>query len=158
MNRGTGAGGANTNASGLPFEKKVAINKQYHGKIVLTKSKFKKYMKTKYGLEIEREPDEAILDEEKKVIHIIEIKNQNCHGSVETKLWAGPGFIHEYEVCLPGWKIHYSFCLSSFLEKCYLSEKLKYKALRTFNEKFNIKVFFGDSPTYAINRDEWISS
>ena len=29
MNRGTGAGGSQTNASGLPFEKKVAITKCY---------------------------------------------------------------------------------------------------------------------------------
>jgi hypothetical protein len=54
-------------------------------------------------------------------------------------------------------KIYYSFCLSSFLEKKYLSEILKYKALRIFNEKNNIKVFFGDSSDYAIKRDEWIN-
>jgi hypothetical protein len=157
MNRGTGAGGSQTNASGLPFEKKVAITRTYEGKIILRKAPFKKYMKTKHSLEIEREPDEAVIDEAKKTIHIIEIKNQNCEGSVETKLWSGPGFVHEYEFCLPGWKIYYSFCISSFLEKRYISEKLKYKALRTFNEKNNIKVFFGDSSDYIIKRDEWIN-
>ena len=156
MNRGTGAGGAATNASGLPFEEKVKITRTYEGKITLRKAHFKKYMKTNHNLVTEREPDEAVIDELKKVIHIIEIKNQNREGSVETKLWTGPGFVHEYEYCFPEWKIYYLFCLSPFLEKKYLSEKLKYKALRIFNEKNNIKVFFGESLDYAIKRDEWI--
>jgi len=51
------------------------------------------YMKNKYNIELFRCPDEAYIIEYtsgRKVIKILEKKEQNVEGSVETKLWSGP--------------------------------------------------------------------
>jgi hypothetical protein len=116
INKGTGAGGANTNVSGKSFEEKTSIipeliklnfekkifetgKKNYYyikeennKKIIfLEQNGFKKYMLKVYNKVIRRAPDEAFLIEEKdkeyKIIKILEKKNQNCEGSVFDKIF-----------------------------------------------------------------------
>ena len=51
------------------------------------------------------------------LIKILEKKEQNVEGSVETKLWSGPSLKREYELVLGNdFKVHYGFCVSEFLK------------------------------------------
>jgi hypothetical protein len=183
-NRGTGAGGAGTNASGLPFEEKTGNQNRLQeagysmvpmqgggkfsyylekdGTVFLTKGGLKTYMKEKYGVEMFREPDEAYLirDPESGVtqLKILEKKNQNTEGSVDTKLLAGPMFVEEYKWCLGGTgiRVDYAFCVSNFLKEKMMSEKPKWRALRDINKKYGITVLFGDDEDYFEKLGEWL--
>jgi hypothetical protein len=81
-----------------------------------------------------RNPDEAYLfrNGDTYTLKVIEMKNQNVAGSVDTKLLAGPGFIEEYNESINNDKIkvEYSFCISEYLKKNYISEEKKYKILQ----------------------------
>lgn len=116
INKGTGAGGSKTTKNGNNFESKtdnhkLLINK--YGSIKLNKKSvyveyirankkitcikqqdFINYMKIKYNIMSYRKPDEAYIIEHdnKKILLILEKKNQNVNGSVDIKLWASPSF------------------------------------------------------------------
>lgn len=50
-------------------------------------------MKNNYNINLFRNPDEAYIikyNTGKKIIKILEKKEQHIEGSVETKLWSGP--------------------------------------------------------------------
>ncbi len=187
-NRGTGAGGAATNYLGKRFEEwtnneerfirdgyeKIFFNEKrkkgfYLSKkdvdktIIYTKQySFKKYIKKNYNIEIFRCPDEAYIFEYnngRKLIKILEKKEQNVNGSVETKLWSGPSLKREYEIVLgEEIQICYGFCLSEFLKKKLSSEELKYKILKTILEENDITVLFGDDEDYFKMFDIWFNS
>jgi hypothetical protein len=130
INKGTGAGGSNTNYYGKKFEEKTDnqkrllqdgyiknifrnckksygyyLSKQNEEKTIIFVSQngLKLYMKEKYNKELFRCPDEAYIIEYatgKNVIKILEKKEQRVEGSVETKLWSGPSLKREYEIVL----------------------------------------------------------
>jgi hypothetical protein len=186
VNKGTGAGGANTNVTGKSFEEatnnesrllaKGFERKQIPGSkaknafylekvdssskrvVYLTQSGLKAFFAHFHKKELGRCPDEAYLfqDGDSYTLNILEKKNQNVAGSVDTKLLAGPGFIYEYQYCLgPAFKVQYAFCISKFLKKDYISEAMKYKALREFNKEHGIAVLFGDDADYYATLDAW---
>jgi hypothetical protein len=78
-------------------------------------------MKNKYNIDLFRCSDEAYIikyENGRKVIKILEKKNQNVEGSVETKLWAGPSLKREYELVLgEGFEVFYGFCVNNFFQK-----------------------------------------
>ena len=78
-------------------------------------------MKNKYNIELFRCPDEAYIIEYyngKKIIKILEKKEQNIEGSIETKLWSGPSLKREYELVLGNnFIIEYGFCVNDFFNK-----------------------------------------
>lgn len=186
-NKGTGAGGANTNKNGLAFEDKTSNyerlifngytkykipNKsgKYHFYLkkiydtytitYLTKGGLSAYFEWKFNIEIFRQPDEAYLIEKdnKYTLKILEKKNQSVDGSVDTKLLAGIGFIEEYKACLnENFNVEYGFCISSFLQKLYTSNDKKWVVSREINKKHNIQVLYGDDNNYYDSLDEWIS-
>jgi len=189
INRGTGAGGANTNVNGKSFEEKTSneqrllstgfIKKKipgYKGKnayylvkemsptesiTYLTQGGLKAYFEHFFKKEMCRQPDEAYLfrNGTTYTLKVLEKKNQNTAGSVDTKLLAGPGFIEEYQILLgDAFTVHYAFCISAFLKKDYVSDTVKYKALRTINERHGIKVLYGDDADYYETLDAWINS
>ena len=103
-NRGTGAGGNQTNINGKNFENNTD-NKVNNNPLVMfyTQRGLNKFLKLKYKLLHFRNPDEAYIISnigEKPILIILEKKNQNSNGSVEDKLWAGPSFKREYELTL----------------------------------------------------------
>ena len=128
INKGTGAGGANTNYYGKKFEEKTNnqqrllemgyiqnsftkktydyyLSKTFEDKTIVfvLQNGLKMYMKNKYNIDLFRCPDEAYIIEYtsgRKVIKILEKKEQNVEGSVETKLWSGPALKREYELVL----------------------------------------------------------
>ena len=189
QNRGTGAGGANTNINGKTFENKTdnqsrllstgfirktipGYNTKYGFYLVkeisptqtityLTQGGLKAYFTHFFNKEMCRSPDEAYLfkNGDTYTLKILEKKNQNIAGSVDTKLLAGRGFIDEYEFLLgEKFTVHYAFCISAFLKNGYIADCVKSKALRYINEKYGIKVLFGDDTNYYETLDAWISS
>jgi hypothetical protein len=119
-------------------------------------------MKTKYDIELFRCPDEAYIIEYasgRKVIKILEKKEQNVEGSVETKLWSGPSLKREYEIVLgPDFEVCYGFCVSEFLKKKLVSNEKKYTVLRTILGEHNIAVLFGDDEGYFDTFDTWFTN
>ena len=179
INKGTGAGGANTNKTGKLFEEntnnlkrmldhgfdkqKSWLSKQFENKtvVIVNQRNLSKYVKQKYRIDnIYRCPDEAYIIEYttgKKVIKILEKKMQNVDGSVETKLFAGPSLKREYELLFgPDFEIHYGFCVSEFLQKKINSGILKYNNLQKILEENNIPILFGNDANYFEKLDLWI--
>lgn len=189
INKGTGAGGANTNYFGKKFEEKTNnqirllndgytknsftkkpkkiydyyLSKSFEDKTIVfvLQNGLKMYMKNKYNIELFRCPDEAYIIEYnngKKVIKILEKKEQNVDGSVETKLWSGPSLKREYELVLGSdFEIQYGFCVSEFLQNKILSNEKKYTILNTIFNENNIAVLFGDNENYFETFDKWLN-
>ena len=190
INKGTGAGGSNTNYYGKQFEEKTNNEKRlleqgFTKNTITTKPKkmydyylsktfedrnitfvlqngLKKYMKNKYGIEMFRCPDEAYIIEYntgRKVIKILEKKEQRVDGSVETKLWSGPSLKREYEIVLGEmFEVYYGFCVSSFLKTKITSTEKKYTILQTIFKENNIVCLFGDDEDYFETFDLWFNN
>jgi hypothetical protein len=185
LNRGLGAGGANTNLYGKKFEditnnesrllangfEKVAINntrfgyylsKKTHDRTMnfVLQSGLKTYMKKNHAIDLFRCPDEAYIieyNDGKCEIKILEKKEQRVEGSVETKLWSGPSLKQEYEILLDGrFNVDYAFCVSSFLQTKFQSGDKKYTILSEILRRSNINVLFGDDSDYFQKLDEWV--
>ena len=188
-NKGTGAGGANTNYYGKKFEDKTNnqqrllemgysktsftknpkkaydyyLIKTYEDKTIIfvLQNGLKYYMKNKYNIDLFRCPDEAYIFEYnngRKVIKILEKKEQNVEGSVETKLWSGPSLKKEYELVLGSeFTVFYGFCVSEFLKNKLVSSEKKYTILNTIFNDANIMVLFGDDENYFETFDNWLS-
>jgi hypothetical protein len=189
INKGTGAGGANTNVNGKSFENKTEnesrllsngfirknipdCNTKYgfylikeisstESIIYLTQGGLKAYFFHYFKKEMCRSPDEAYLfrNGDTYTLKILEKKNQNTAGSVDTKLLAGKGFIDEYEFLLgENFTVRYAFCISAYLKKDYITDSVKSKALRYINKKYGIAVLYGDDDNYYEMLDTWINS
>jgi hypothetical protein len=162
-NKGTGAGGKNTNKNGLSFEEKTDINKILN--IEHTKIKFDtgvndyyttfyvednpfirlykrgliKYMKNKQIVnEYPLEPDECILDEKNECMYIIEKKFQQVSGSTDEKIQTGLFKTILYSEHYPDYKVVYIYVLSNWFKQ----EKYK-RVLKYLNDE-NIPVLFVD--------------
>jgi hypothetical protein len=190
INKGTGAGGTNTNYYGKKFEEKTNnlrrllemgyirnsftkkskktydyyLSKIFENKTVVfvLQNGLKIYMKNKYNIDLFRYPDEAYIIEYtsgRKVIKILEKKEQNVEGSVETKLWSGPSLKREYELVLGGeFEVFYGFCVSEFLKNKLISNEKKYTILNTIFKETNIAVLFGDDENYFETFDTWFNN
>jgi hypothetical protein len=186
-NKGTGAGGANTNKTGKKFEEKTSnrerllemgfienVTQKYNQRFVylhkimeeysivfVEQWDLQKYIKHNYNLDLFRNPDEAYIieyNDGRKVIKILEKKTQNVEGSAETKLWSGPSLKREYEIVLEEFEVEYCFCVSEFLQKKILSNDKKYVILNTILQESNIQVLFGDDENYFDILDKWITN
>ena len=186
-NKGTGAGGANTNKTGKKFEEKTSnrerllemgfienVTQKYNQRFVylhkimeeysivfVEQWDLQKYIKHNYNIDLFRNPDEAYIieyNDGRKVIKILEKKTQNVEGSAETKLWSGPSLKREYEIVLEEFEVEYCFCVSEFLQKKILSNDKKYVILNTILQESNIQVLFGDDENYFDILDKWITN
>ena len=187
-NKGSGAGGSNTNLYGKQFEEKTNnqqrlldagyikqhiktpkkqesfdyLSKTFEDKTIVfvLQNGLKKYMKHKYNIDLFRCPDEAYIIEYnscRKVIKIIEKKEQKVEGSVETKLWSGSSLKREYELVLgSAYEVHYAFCVSDFLKKKLISNEKKYTILNQICNENNIAILFGDDENYFDTLDMWL--
>ena len=122
----------------------------------------KMYMKNKYNIDLFRCPDEAYIIEYtsgRKVIKILEKKEQNVEGSVEDKLLSGPGFKREYEYVLGSeFEVFYGFCVSAFLKNKLISNKEKYTTWNKILNENNIIVLFGNDKDYFETFDIWFNN
>lgn len=157
-NQGTGAGGSSTNKNGLRYEELTSLKshftvtecckfgekitfdgcKKYHH---ASKSNLFKYMKDKGHFDKRihpghgcKQPDEAFIDEDKKIVFIIEKKFQSVGGSVCEKIqsphfkaWM---FTRQFRKL---YKIIYIYCLSDYFTK---NCKAEIEYLDTFGWKY----------------------
>ena len=194
INKGSGAGGSNTNLYGKKFEEKTLnkttlikkgyieslftktcdlvkksnnnyyLLKTFEDKTItfVLQTGLKKYIKTKFDIDLFRCPDEAYIIEYntgRKIIKILEKKEQHVEGSVEEKLYSGPSRKREYELALgPEFEVYYGFCVNDFLKKKLVSNIKKYVLLNIILRESNIDVLFGDDEDYFDKLDEWINS
>ena len=173
-NKGTGAGGSNTNKTGLSYEEltdlktefNVEINvtsyqkinfKLNHEKLFITfskKSGLYKYLDKDMDKSIDighgcKQPDECYLDLNNKIIFILEKKFQQCGGSVCEKLQTAVFKRDNYSEIFPTYNIVYIYCLSDwFKENC--------KAELKYLQKNNITVFWGNDKNYKNNIIDFI--
>jgi len=166
INKGTGAGGANTNINGLQFEEVADLKDRYESIqpsrnrigsevtfkghlrtfIKVNKSALHKYMeklgeknmtlKPAAGCKF---PDEAYIDLERNIIFIIEKKFQQESGSVDEKLQTGCFKQSHYKGLFPIFKIYYMYCLSDWFKSDDYESVLKYL------KDGGIHVFWGSS-------------
>ena len=176
VNKGTGAGGANTNNNGLPFEELtdlhtefqtiselkysslIRFNYPYHEKTYqYTKQyNFFKCMQNEINTEIPKahgckRPDECYIDTKKKVIFIIEKKNQQGTGSVCEKIQTSDFKLWQYRRTFPGYEIVYIYCLAAwFRENC--KAELEYLELK------HVPVFCGTDQNYKSEIIDFITN
>ena len=174
QNMGTGAGGANTNKTGLTYEKITDLSDKYnvinskmykknnksvasslikfHGYdseyIKLNKRNLFNFMKMNNKLNTDihqahgcKQPDECYINEDNKVIIIIEKKFQQCSGSVCEKLQTADFKKIHYSKLFPEYKIEYIYCLSNWFRINCIAE-LEYLQLK------KIPVFWGNDNNY----------
>ena len=140
------------------------LSKTYEDKTVifLLQNGLKTYIKTNYDINLFRCPDEAYIikyNDGKQIIKILEKKEQNVEGSVETKLWSGPALKREYELMLEDlFEVHYCFCVNNFLKKKLISTDKKYMILNQILNENEIPILFGEDSDYFDNIDNWINS
>jgi hypothetical protein len=142
INKGTGAGGANTNKHGLAFEKKVSelikpyIENNYIDNDGFVNFKFKgydtnykllkgkdlnKYMKQNNLYDVNAKqlsgckfPDQAYYCSNTKTLNIVEIKHQQGSGSVNQKITGTPQYIKNYQKQYPNCNIKYMYIFSNW--------------------------------------------
>ena len=176
VNRGTGAGGKNTNINGKDFEKKISLipylmdndfekksltKKNYYLELEVGNLKmryfqqnsFRQYMKKMYSYKAIRIPDEVVILEKKNckaTLFVIEIKNQNVEGSVETKLWSPVLLRDEYRDELGDiFDIDYFMVVNNFYKNKFQDkENRRYQCLLKNYQKYDIKLFFGEEKNY----------
>ena len=182
-NRGTGAGGAKTNANGLPYEELTSAENHFkvlkiykfgnnkkakthlyilirleNGKELkfLYKGGLSKYMSIKKEINKKCEkyllPDECFIDEENKILYILEKKFQYRAGSTDEKLQTGHFKKEYYLEQYPNYQIEYAFVLSDWFKQD------KYNPERRYCKKYNIPIFWGSNKDYFKNLEKWLSS
>lgn len=178
-NRGTGAGGSNTNKHGLQYEALTDLHTEYtiqnidkkpspHYNIISFKQAPTNYLWTTKQSHVFKclenhidqkitsghgckKPDECFINQDKKQIFIIEKKFQQTAGSVCEKIQTADFKIWQYGRTFPSYKIIYIYCLSDwFRENC--KAELEYLELK------NVPVFWGSSPTYKKDMVNFILS
>jgi hypothetical protein len=164
-NRGTGAGGAQTNKNGLPYEELTDLNTEYR---IISKNKhyqtitfnenpdlsfiqtkqasFFKTMAHAVNTKIPKahgckHPDEAFIREIDKNIFIIEKKFQQSYGSVCEKIQTPHMKLWQYRRTFPEYTIVYIYSFSDWFKTNCVAE-LEYL------EHMNVPVFWGSSSSY----------
>lgn len=183
INRGTGAGGKNTNLFGKKFEQdtdnesrllEMGYTKRYfhsdssksnyylekEGTCFTKQGAFKKYVKQKYNLVVPIIPDEAYIinvSGEKTKIKILEKKEQRCEGSVEQKLEIGQHRKEKYQMMFgTDFVVDYGFCVNKFLQDKILSDK--YTIDREIWKRHKIIFLFGEEDNYYDTLDRWLKN
>ena len=168
-NKGTGAGGANTNKNGLPYENLTDLNT--HIEVIKTNEHSTTIRFINYDTELEKpkrkkgntktifnvlskhldesiekghgckEPDECYINVNEKKIFIIEKKFQRGGGSTIEKLQTSEFKIWNYSQMFTDFRIVYIYCLCDYFKENAKAE-LEYLRLK------KVPVFWGDSKTY----------
>lgn len=162
VNRGTGAGGAGTNKTGLLNEARTDLASEYtvisenqRGKIVKFGATDKLFLRTEknglfkavvYDTSIIKahgckQPDECYIDEASKVIFILEKKFQQCSGSACEKIQTAEFKRWQFMKTFPTYTVEYFYCLSDWFKNNCKRE------VEWLNE-IGVRVFWGDDSEY----------
>lgn len=168
VNKGTGAGGSNTNKNGLPYEELTDLSDKFEIISIDNKSKLIKFknninidfvtgkksdlfkiMENNMNNAIEKAhgckcPDEFYIDFVRKLIFILEKKFQQTSGSVCEKIQTGYFKKMHYNKLFPDYEVVYIYCLSEWYKDNCKSEI-------EHLEEINIPVFWGNSETYKVD-------
>ena len=171
-NRGTGAGGSNTNVSGLRFEDITDLSSEFNKSIqgvdsyviefngngrqynYAKKAGFLRHMGDKVNKDVKslhgaKQPDEVYVDHSNGNIFIIEKKNQNTSGSKCECIQTAVSKKRNYSRRIPTYNVVYIYCLSSwFKDNC--------QAELDDLEEDNIPVFWGNDENYKRDIIEFI--
>jgi hypothetical protein len=164
--KGAGAGGAQTNKNGLPYEELTDLKTEYtvvsadkycqhiqftqcENKktwIMTGQSKFFKCMDAHMDKTVEKahgckNPDECYIDHCSNTIFILEKKFQQVSGSVCEKIQTSEFKRWQYGRTFPDFRIVYMYCLSDWF-------KLNCKAELEYLEQKNVPVFWGNDAQY----------
>ena len=119
----------------------------------------RRYMQKRFDIEMFRNPDGAYIVEYangRKVLKVVEMKNQTREGSVIDKLLCAPAYKREYELCLgEGWSVDYSLCVNEYLKEQITSNKKKFHIWNTIFKETNIHLFYGKDPDYLSTLHTW---
>ena len=138
------------------------LSKRFENKrvIFVSQSGLKEFIKKFYYIELFRHPDEAYIFEYsdgRRVIKILEKKEQNVEGSVDTKLLSGPIFREEYVEALENkFEVKYAFCVSKFLQDKILTQDRKHLIFNKIMARHDIDILFGDDLNYFDKLDKWL--
>ena len=168
-NKGTGAGGKNTNINGLSYEDKTNLEELYsestYDKKDNTKTiKFKGYQYELYNVNKSnlykfmekngekndklqpaagcKNPDEAYIDKNRKKLFIIEKKFQQTPGSVDEKIQTGPFKKLHYSKQFPNYHVIYIYCLSDWFKRD------EYISVLDYLKENDIPVYWGTDINY----------
>lgn len=162
INRGTGAGGAGTNKTGLSYEARTDLVTEYsvvknlgmfktikfsgNDKVFWATAKAGLFKTIKCDPKVEKahgckQPDECYIDETSKVIFILEKKFQQCSGSVCEKIQTADFKRRQYRKTFPGYTVEYFYCLSDWF-------KGNCKAELEYLDEIGIRVFWGSDSEY----------
>lgn len=175
-NKGTGAGGAGTNKTGLSNEKKTSLHEAYdvisettysedivfkqdETKTVFIASKQSHMLKcfadhldsTVIAAHGCKNPDDCYVNMTTGTMFIIEKKFQRTSGSVCEKIQTAGFKRRQYAKLFPSFNVEYMYCLSDWFKENCPAE------LQDLTE-INIPVFWGDSNTYADDIVKYIIS
>jgi hypothetical protein len=169
INKGTGAGGAYTNINGLSYEEKTNLEQLFsevnidnksgtktikfinneHEFVNAKKTELYKYLESRKERNLLlqpaagcKQPDEAYIDLNRKIIFIIEKKFQQTPGSVDEKIQTGPFKKIHYSKQFPNYKVNYIYCLSDWFKRD------EYKSVLDYLQENSIPVFWGNDIEY----------
>lgn len=170
-NKGTGAGGLNTNKNGISYEettklddKILIVEKNKFSNIIKFKNNNKLFIKTKQSNLFEciepnkniekahgcKNPDDCIIDKEFKNMFIIEKKFQQCSGSVCEKIQTSDFKLWQYSRTFPDYNIIYIYIAYPIGSKKNCIAELEYLDFK------NVPYFWGSSETYKDNIIDFI--
>jgi len=166
VNKGTGSGGANTNANGLPYEEQLSLETEYvvqetntNHKVITFNHSDRRFItgkKTKFHenmrqlsnqlndlqlLHGTKQPDQWFIDTERRKVYIIETKSQKGSGSTDEKLQTAFIKRRRLQKTYPDYDIHYTYALREwFRDNCpaEVDELIE----------DNIPIFWGDSVNF----------
>lgn len=177
--KNAGAGGANTNKNGLPYEELTDLSTEYlmnnsnkiysnvrfnsFPEIEFISTRQSNFFRTMKEIDPDaidktvesahgcKNPDECYIHNPTKTIIIIEKKFQMVRGSVCEKIQTSHFKIKHFNRTFPEYKIVYIYCLSSwFKDNC--------KAELQYLEDEQIPVFWGNKTTYKNEIIQYIIS
>lgn len=165
-NKGTGAGGDNTNKNGCNYEDitylptllNIESNKVFFGNsndyyyvydkyIILKKNGLYNYLYKDYNNNCEKKlkPDECILNVSECILYILEKKFQQGSGSVDEKIQTALFKKWFYKEQYPKYTIIYIYVLSDWFKQ------KKYRPEMRYLHNNNIHVLFGSDHNYVNN-------
>ena len=176
VNKGTGAGGAQTNKNGLDYEKitclddKIRILRKYKlgkgknhyvNEVLVKKRRFRKCQKgglKKYMDEHrvtakcarESQPDECFIDPDRNIIFILEKKFQGVDGSVDDKIQTGVFKRWFYQQQYPKYEIRYAYVLNDWFKSPKYTPEMEYNAMH------DICIFWGSDDNYSDKIFSWL--
>ena len=166
-NRGTGAGGANTNRNGLAWEAKInpknsdlftieddiIKNKSSElTRVFKSQNKFVKYMKDKDEFRGNKtyNPDFAFIDDVNKKLYILEAKNQNNSGSVDEKITTSDFKKYAYKEMYPNYTLKYGYVLNNWFKNS------RYNLVHAYNKINNVETLWGEDEDYFEKLNKWL--